>query len=256
MSLLTIKEDYFRYLEKEKEILKDKLVSDDNNFFIEFRDADSIRQIIDEEFEKLKSYCDSLIKTEIENIATEGTEGLDIKVSTNALLLKDEIKNAISDGYIIIDPFDESRLKLNYYELKLNRRIRSFIPFDVVTTNKSYYSLKKKALKNMVVLDVKSTNPLYEIEIPDEGIILPPNVVFILNSLEYVKTDYYIPAFEKDNLLSSLGVQIQTTSTISTMGFAGHATFRMISAHPIIIYPDMTIGKVYFYNTGKKLVDF
>ena len=258
MSLLTIKEKYLNYLETEREELKSKIIETCGISLSNFigNRSEKISDIINEEFNKLKEYCETLVSNELSNIIKEGTEGLDIKVSSNALLLKDEIINAIDDGYIIIDPFDVNRLKINYYELRLNRRIKSFIPFDVVNTNKGYYSLRKKPLKNMVVLDVKSVNPLYDIEIPDEGIILPPNVVFILHSLEYIKTDYYIPAFEKDDLLSSLGVQIQTTSTISTIGFSNFATFRMISVHPIIIYPDMTIGKVYFYNTDKKVVDF
>jgi dCTP deaminase len=257
MSLLTIKEKYLKYLENEKEEIKNRISNSGFNFsnFIGSSEK-KIYSIIDEEFEKLKEYCETIVTNELNTLINEGTEGLDIKVSSNALLLKDEIINAIDDGYIIIEPFDVSRLKINYYELRLNKKIKSFIPFDVVNTNKGYYSLRKKPLKNMVVLDVKSVNPLYDIEIPDEGILLPPNVVFILHSLEYIKTDYYIPAFEKDDLLSSLGVQIQTTSTISSIGFSNFATFRMISAHPIIIYPDMTIGKVYFYNTGKKTIDF
>jgi len=253
MSLLSLKEKYFKYLDEEKEKLKNELINNSN--WLNFSKS-NIKSIVDNKFEELKKYCDQLVHNEIDSIVDAETEGLNIKVSSSAILLKDEIKNAIEDGYIVIDPFDESKLKLNYYELRLDKRIKSFIPFDVVKTNKGYYSLRKKPLKNMIVLDVKSTNPLYEIEIPDEGIILPQNVVFMMNSLEFIKTNYYVPAFEEDNLLASLGAQIQTTSTISSIGFAGHALFRMVSVHPIIIYPNMTIGKVFFYNSGKKVIDF
>ena len=76
---------------------------------------------------------------------------------------------------IIIEPFDPKRVNPNSYNLSLANEL-------LVYDND--------------VLDMKTPNTAHRIEIPEEGLLLQPNRLYLGRTNEYTVTDRYIPMLE------------------------------------------------------------
>lgn len=85
---------------------------------------------------------------------------------------------------IIITPFDEKRINPNSYNLSLADELLVY---------------EKEAL------DMKKPNPTKRIVIPDEGLLLEPNRLYLGRTNEFTKTDRYVPMLEGRSSTGRLG---------------------------------------------------
>ena len=76
---------------------------------------------------------------------------------------------------IIIEPYDPKRVNPNSYNLSLHNELL------VYTGN---------------TLDIKQANPTECIVIPEEGLVLEPNRLYLGRTNEYTKTERYVPMLE------------------------------------------------------------
>ena len=77
-----------------------------------------------------------------------------------------EIKNMLNKE-IFIEPFDDSRLNPNSYNLRLHNELLVY---------------------DSHVLDMKVKNETKTISIPPEGLVLEPGIVYLGRTVEYTKT--------------------------------------------------------------------
>ncbi len=107
------------------------------------------------------------------------------------------------------------------------------------------------------VLDVKKPNDFRTITIPDSGILLEPNKLYLGRTNEYTKTYGFVPLLSGLVELASLGVEIHITAGFGDNGFEGTWTLEIICANPTIIYPNMPIGRLYYYSLiGKDKIKY
>ena len=97
------------------------------------------------------------------------------------------------------------------------------------------------------LLDVKQENKFKTISIPEEGLLLEPNKLYLGRTNEYTKTYNYVPLLSGLNELATLGVEIHITAGFGDNGFEGTWTLEIICANPTILYPNMPIGRLYYY---------
>ncbi len=97
-------------------------------------------------------------------------------------------------------------------------------------------------------LDVKSQNDFNAIPIPENGLLLEPNKLYLGRTNEYTKTHGYVPLLSGLNELATLGIAIHITAGFGDNGFEGTWTLEIICANPTIIYPNMPIGRIYYYS--------
>jgi dCTP deaminase len=84
------------------------------------------------------------------------------------MILSDtQILKSIEEKTIIIEPFDIECLGTNSYDVHLGNYLATY---------------------NDDVLDAKKHNQITTFEIPDEGFILMPNVLYLGITLEYTET--------------------------------------------------------------------
>ena len=76
---------------------------------------------------------------------------------------------------ITIDPFDESRLNPNSYNLSLHNEL-------LIYTSES--------------LDMRHAAPTQKILIPPEGFVLNPGKLYLGRTSEYTRTENFIPMLE------------------------------------------------------------
>lgn len=137
-----------------------------------------------------------------------------------------EIKKYMGNE-IIIDPFDESRINPNSYNLSLHNEL-------LVYDND--------------ILDMKKLNSTKKIIIPEDGLLLQPNKLYLGRTKEYTKTEKYIPMLEGRSSTGRLGLFIHVTAGFGDIGFAGYWTLEIFCVQPVIIYPNVEICQIYYHT--------
>ncbi len=137
-----------------------------------------------------------------------------------------EIKKNLGKG-IEIEPFNEAQLGPNSYNLRLA---------DELLVYKDY------------PLDMKKKNEAEHLVIPPTGLLLEPNKLYLGRTVEYTKTDKFIPMLEGRSSIGRLGICIHVTAGFGDVGFAGYWTLELFCIHPVIIYPNVQICQIYYHN--------
>ena len=76
---------------------------------------------------------------------------------------------------------------------------------------------------------------------------MEPNKLYLGSTNEYTKTDGYVPVLSGLLELATLGMEIHITAGFGDNGFEGTWTLEIICSNPTIVYPNMEIGRVYYY---------
>lgn len=137
-----------------------------------------------------------------------------------------EIKKHMGNE-IIIDPFDESRINPNSYNLSLHNELLIY---------------------DNDILDMKKLNSTKKIIIPEDGLLLQPNKLYLGRTKEYTKTMEYIPMLEGRSSTGRLGLFIHVTAGFGDIGFAGYWTLEIFCVQPVIIYPNVEICQIYYHT--------
>lgn len=128
---------------------------------------------------------------------------------------------------IIINPFNEKRINPNSYNLTLHNEL-------LVYQNS--------------ILDMKQPNSTEKLIIPEDGLLLEPGKLYLGRTVEYTKTDNYVPMLEGRSSTGRLGLFIHITAGFGDIGFAGYWTLEMFCVQPIIIYPNVEICQIYYHS--------
>lgn len=128
---------------------------------------------------------------------------------------------------IIIEPFDEKRINPNSYNLSLAEEL-------LVYDNH--------------VLDMKEPNPVSRIIIPEDGLLLEPNRLYLGRTNEYTSTSRYVPMLEGRSSTGRLGLFIHVTAGFGDIGFSGYWTLEIFCVQPVRIYPNVEICQIYYHD--------
>lgn len=128
---------------------------------------------------------------------------------------------------IIIEPFSEKRLNPNSYNLSLAEEL-------LVYEND--------------VLDMKTPNPTKRIVIPESGLTLEPNRLYLGRTKEYTATEGFVPMLEGRSSTGRLGLFIHVTAGFGDVGFKGYWTLEIFCVQPVKIYPGAEICQIYYHD--------
>ncbi|MFK5926179.1 MAG: dCTP deaminase [Desulfuromusa sp.] len=137
-----------------------------------------------------------------------------------------EIESRI-DQDIIINPFDKSRLNPNSYNLSLHDELIVY---------------------NETMLDMKKDNPYRKIRIPEEGLVLETNRLYLGRTVEYTETNNLVPMLEGRSSVGRLGLFIHVTAGFGDVGFKGYWTLEIFCVQPIRIYSGVEICQIYYHS--------
>lgn len=143
------------------------------------------------------------------------------------ILTGSKISEEVKNGKIIIEPFNYESINPNSYNYALG---------DYV-----------KVYKNEI-LDSKRQEEVEIIKIPDDGLVLSPNKVYLGFTKEVIGSDYYVPVITGRSSTGRLGLFVQITSDLVDIGFKGRLTLQLHSTQPVRIYKGMKIGQVMFWR--------
>lgn len=137
-----------------------------------------------------------------------------------------EIKKNIGKD-IIIEPYDEKKINPNSYNLSLSNELLVYDDY---------------------VLDMKKENKASKIIIPEDGLILEPNKLYLGRTNEFTKTERFVPMLEGRSSTGRLGLFIHVTAGFGDVGFSGYWTLEIFCIQPIKIYPNVEICQIYYHD--------
>jgi len=136
---------------------------------------------------------------------------------------------------IVIDPYRESALNPNSYNLRLHNELLVY---------------------DERLLDMKKANAAHKIVIPESGLGLEPGVLYLGRTLEYTQTLGYVPMLEGRSSVGRLGLFIHVTAGFGDVGFRGFWTLEIHCIQPIVIYPGVEICQIYYHSIEGEYVDY
>jgi dCTP deaminase len=143
------------------------------------------------------------------------------------MILSDKrIKEEIEKGTIRIEPFDRESLGTNSYDVHLGR-------FLAVYTSRE--------------LDARKHNSIEHFEIPDEGYVLQPGVLYLGVTQEYTETHAHVPFLEGKSSTGRLGIDIHATAGKGDVGFCGNWTLEISCKLPVRVYEGMPVGQLIYF---------
>lgn len=141
------------------------------------------------------------------------------------LLSSDEIYRRLQNDDILIEPFDTGRLNPNGYNLALHDQLLVY---------------------EEIVLDAAAPNRYRRLEIPEEGLTLQPNLLYLGRTVEYTETRGLVPIIQGRSSLGRLGLFINPGGSMGDVGYCGTWTLEMHCVQPVRIYPGMQICQIYY----------
>lgn len=145
------------------------------------------------------------------------------------------ILEAMAAGEIVIEPFKKENLGTNSYDVHLGRWLATYVDD---------------------VLDAKKHNLIQSFEIPDEGFVLQPGVLYLGVTHEYTETHTTVPFLEGKSSVGRLGIDIHATAGKGDVGFCNHWTLEISATMPVRIYKGMPIGQLIYFEVQGSIINF
>jgi dCTP deaminase len=141
------------------------------------------------------------------------------------ILTGTEIKAQLG-GNIIIEPFDERQLNPNSYNLRLHNELLVY---------------------EEIVLDMRRPNRFRRYTIPEDGLVLNPNQLYLGRTVERTETFNYVPMLEGRSSVGRLGLFVHITAGFGDVGFRGYWTLEMFAVQPVRVYPGVPIAQIFYH---------
>ena len=149
------------------------------------------------------------------------------------ILTGEQIEKSVLSGEIIIEPFDKNQIGPNSYDFRLG---------DTCLIYKN------------IELDYAKENDVIKFTIPDEGLVLDPQKIYLINTFEIMGSKTYVPIIRGRSSIGRLGIFIDITADLIDLGSINKWTLQLHSVMPVKVYKGMLIGQVTFWATkGEKM---
>lgn len=148
------------------------------------------------------------------------------------ILTGNAIDECVKSGDITIVPYDVENLNPNSYNFHLG---------DYVLVYKNE------------ILDPKQPQPTEQIEIPDDGLVLRPNLLYLGYIKERMGSEKYVPIINGRSSTGRLGLFVHITANLIDIGSINNWTLQMHAVQPVRIYKGMPIGHVTFWKPFGKI---
>lgn len=139
------------------------------------------------------------------------------------------------DGDIKIDPFSPANLNPNSYNLTLHNELLTY---------------------EEVVLDMRQANRVRRITIPDTGLVLGPNQLYLGRTKERTETHNLVPMIEGRSSIGRLGLFVHVTAGFGDVGFCGYWTLEMFAVQPVRIYPGVPICQIFYHEIAGDVTEY
>jgi dCTP deaminase len=151
------------------------------------------------------------------------------------MILSDtRILEEIENRNIVIEPYDRKYLGTNSYDVHLGKHLAVYIDAE---------------------LDARKHNQIRHFEIPEEGFVLKPGMLYLGVTEEYTETHAHVPFLEGKSSTGRLGIDIHATAGKGDVGFCNTWTLEISCVHPVRIYAGMPIGQLIYFPVEGEVIN-
>ena len=150
-------------------------------------------------------------------------------ILTDAQILKE-----LEAGTIVIEPYNSSCLGSNSYDVHLGRTLATYVS---------------------PVLDARKHNTIETFEIPDDGFVLEPNMLYLGVTEEYTESHKHVPFLEGKSSVGRLGIDIHATAGKGDVGFCNFWTLEISVKLPVRVYAGMPIGQLIYFEIQGEVIN-
>ena len=150
------------------------------------------------------------------------------------ILSGEEIRQRLGSD-ISIDPFAEANLNPNSYNLTLHDELMCY---------------------EEVVLDMGKPSRTRRLTIPESGLVLNPNQLYLGRTIERTETHNLVPMIEGRSSVGRLGLFVHVTAGFGDVGFCGYWTLEMFAVQPVRIYPGVAICQIFYHQIVGDIIEY
>jgi dCTP deaminase len=136
---------------------------------------------------------------------------------------------------LVIDPFHPSQLNPNSYNLSLHNELLTY---------------------EEVVLDMREPNRVRRLRIPETGMVLSPNQLYLGRTVERTETHGFVPMIEGRSSIGRLGLFVHVTAGFGDVGFCGYWTLEIFAVQPVRIYPGVQICQIFYHQIDGDITEY
>lgn len=151
------------------------------------------------------------------------------------ILADSKILEAMASGEIVIEPFRRDALGTNSYDVHLGKWLANY---------------------KDPVLDARKHNEIQLFEIPDEGFVLQPGVLYLGVTEEHTESFTAVPFLEGKSSVGRLGIDIHATAGKGDVGFCNTWTLEISCTMPVRIYKGMPIGQLIYFKVDGDIENY
>lgn len=138
-------------------------------------------------------------------------------------------------GNIKIEPYTEEQLNPNSYNLTLHDELLVY---------------------EEIILDMKKPSRFRRITIPEEGLVLEPNQLYLGRTIEHTETHNLVPMLEGRSSIGRLGLFVHVTAGFGDVGFCGYWTLEMFAVQPVRIYPGVQVCQIFYHSIEGDVTEY
>ncbi len=150
------------------------------------------------------------------------------------ILSDSRILEEIENGNIVIEPYDRSNLGSNSYDVHLGKHL---------------------AMYDETTLDARKHNTISHFEIPEDGYVLQPGILYLGVTEEYTETHGHVPFLEGKSSTGRLGINIHATAGKGDVGFCNAWTLEISCIQKVRVYAGMPIGQLIYFATEGDVIN-
>lgn len=136
---------------------------------------------------------------------------------------------------IFIEPYDERNLNPNSYNMTLHHELMTY---------------------EEVVLDMRKANRVRRLTIPEDGLVLSPNQLYLGRTVEMTETKDLVPMIEGRSSIGRLGLFVHVTAGFGDVGFRGYWTLEMFAVQPVRIYAGVPICQIFYHQIAGEYTNY
>ncbi|MDN3609756.1 dCTP deaminase [Vibrio ostreicida] len=145
------------------------------------------------------------------------------------ILTGKEIEKRVNSKEIIVSPFLKENVNPNSYNFRLGRKL--------------------KVYRNDLI-DPAKENPVDEITLGDDGLVLQPRKLYLAETIETMGSENFVPTYAARSSVARMGMFINLSAPLGDIGFVGKWTIQLFCIHPVKVYYGMNIGQMMFWHTS------
>lgn len=148
------------------------------------------------------------------------------------ILTGNKILKEVKKQRITIEPFHKEQINPNSYDFRLGNIL--------------------KVYKNKV-LDPKIKQEVEEIPIPENGIVLLPDRIYLGHTVETMGSPKYVPIIRAKSSVARMGIFVHVTADLIDIGSINQWTLQIHAVQPVKVFANMLIGQVTFWAVKGKI---